>query len=30
MFRSEKPKIVDFRADYATRADFCEEFLNAS
>lgn len=24
MFRSEKPKIVDFRADYATRADFCE------
>src|ERR1700735_1747715 len=24
MFRSEKPKILDFRADYATRSDFCE------
>jgi DNA-directed RNA polymerase specialized sigma24 family protein len=24
MFRSEKPKMVDFRSDYATRADFCE------
>jgi DNA-directed RNA polymerase specialized sigma24 family protein len=24
MFRSEKPKILDFRADYATRGDFCK------
>jgi DNA-directed RNA polymerase specialized sigma24 family protein len=24
MFRSEKTKILDFRADYATRADFCK------
>jgi hypothetical protein len=28
VFRSNKPKITDFRADYATHADFCGVFRN--
>lgn len=28
MFRSNKPKIANFRADYATTVDFCDIFLN--
>ena len=26
MFRSNKPKIADFRADYANHTDFCDLF----
>jgi hypothetical protein len=28
VFRSNKPKIADFRADYATDVDFCDVFTN--
>ena len=28
MFRSNKPKIVNFRADYATTVDFCDIFIS--
>ena len=28
MFRSNKPKITNFRADYAKHADFCDVFRN--